>query len=297
MELYSSLSTTYLLALGTAVQALNTSEVPFVCQMLIKCAAAIILVCALIAHATDLDIEHKDETIGSATTLVSTDPVPGPESSHRGATDSEDDSKPTSVLEPTEQLGEEASQEEVITPKGEWYLGETKEDATNLDQKDVPQEDMLGDGVGAALGDGDGAGLWRRRRRRYIRRRRRSAANERRKRAATQAKINRAERKQNKINEANMRKDKPKLQKKVDRHIAAAVPITRFKCSSFLESPDKWIVSLSAKEEEEATRTRTTSRTLLGSDRRRAKPPAPAPPRPEPTTFVLVLPPLSFVSL
>merc|ERR1711865_487259 len=70
----------------------------------IKCAAAIILLCALIAHATDSDIEHKDETIVAATTLVSTDPVPGPGSSHHGATDSEDDSKATSVLEPTEQL-------------------------------------------------------------------------------------------------------------------------------------------------------------------------------------------------
>ena len=219
--------------------------------MLIKCASAIILVCALIAHAIDLDIEHKDATIGAATTLVSTDPVPGPESSHRGATDSKDDSKPTSVLEPTEQLGEEASQEEVITPKGEWYLDETKEDATNLDQKDVPQEDMLGDGDGAALGDGDGAGFWRRRRRSV---RRRSAANERRKMTkidqATQAKIDQAERKQNRKNEASMRKDKPKLQKKVDKDLAAAVPITRFKCSSFLESPDKWIVRLGAREAE-----------------------------------------------
>ena len=73
-------------------------------RKLTKCAAAIILLCALIAHATDLDIEHKDETIVAATTLVSTDPVPGPGSSHHGATDSEDDSKATSVLEPTEQL-------------------------------------------------------------------------------------------------------------------------------------------------------------------------------------------------
>ena len=202
--------------------------------MLIKCAAAIILACALIAHATDLDIEHKDETIGAATTLVSTDTVPG--SSHRGATDSEDDSKPTGVLEPTEQLGEEASQEEVINSNGEWYLDDTKEDATNLDQKDVPQEDMLGDGDGAALGDGDSA-WWRRRRRRLSPvpvRRRRSAANERRKRAATDRAIKAAESKQNRKNEASMRKERPKLEKMVDKDLAAAVPITRFKCSSFL---------------------------------------------------------------
>ena len=205
----------------------------------IKCAAAIILLCAMIAHATDSDIEHKDETIVAATTLVSTDPVPGPGSSHRGATDSEDDSKATSVLEPTEQLGEEA-------------------------------------------------GFWRRRRRTFSdSRRRRSAADIRANKAEARRKMKAAEDAYNKKNEASMRKEKSKLQKAVDKDLAAAVPITRFKCSSFSENPDKWIVRLGAKEEE-ATRTRTTSRTLLGSNRRRS-PPRPAPKRPEPMTFVLVL--------
>ena len=132
-------------------------------------------------------------------------------------------------------------------------------------------------------------------RRRRTGRRRRSAADRakeaRAKRARNLRMIKAAEKAQNKKNKASFRTKKPKLEKKVDKHLAAAVPITRFKCSSFSENPDKWIVRLKTKEKK-ATRS-NTARTLLGSDRRRS-PPKPARRRPAPLTFLLVLAP-SFI--
>merc|ERR1712021_105339 len=77
----------------------------------------------------------------------------------------QDDADDGSIAQIKQALSsEKASQEEVANPK---------EDATNLDQNDAPEEDMLGDGDGADSLAGGGAGFWRRRRRTSYRRRRR----------------------------------------------------------------------------------------------------------------------------
>merc|ERR1712028_325372 len=91
----------------------------------------------------------------------------------------QDDADDGSIAQIKQALSsEKASQEKVANPKEDAvWTDETKEDTTNLDQNDAPEEDMLGDGDGADSVAGGGAGFWRRRRRRRRRaaRRRRHA--------------------------------------------------------------------------------------------------------------------------
>merc|ERR1712086_750657 len=86
----------------------------------------------------------------------------------------QDDADDGSIAQIKQALSsEKASQEKVTNPKEDAvWTDETKEDTTNLDQNDAPEEDMLGDGDGADSVAGGGAGFWRRRRRTSYRRRR-----------------------------------------------------------------------------------------------------------------------------
>merc|ERR1711935_205963 len=63
----------------------------------------------------------------------------------------QDDADDGSIAQIKQALSsEKASQEKVTNPKEDAvWTDETKEDTTNLDQNDAPEEDMLGDGDGA----------------------------------------------------------------------------------------------------------------------------------------------------